>query len=286
MPERPDTETPALPSAAQFLAAGRPDSGDDVEPFPYLLQIGGVYDGPLDVLLALIKKQNLDIYDLPMGKITAQFHAYARTIPPEEVETAAEFVYMASQLILIKSRMLLPRERAADSSISEDPRRSLVERLLEYEQVKQAARMLRDRQWAETSRWTNSGGREFRDRDGSPGPDPDLPSDLASAFRKIMEQSANRPALTVANEATTVAGMFDYLRQRLEIEDRPISFEDALGGSTSPRIIAAAFLAVLEMVRVGAVVLKQDTQCGTILVKKTADFELAINAAGSLNPWT
>jgi hypothetical protein len=92
------------------------------------------------------------------------------------------------------------------------------------------------------------GGRELRDAAGLPELDPDEPSnDLASAFRKIMERAANRPALTVANEATTVAMMFDYLRQRLEIEDMPISFEDALGGSTSPRIIAAAFLAVLEM---------------------------------------
>ena len=85
------------------------------------------------------------------------------------------------------------------------------------------------------------GGRELRDAAGLPELDPDEPSnDLASAFRKIIERAANRPALTVAM-------MFDYLRQRLEIEDMPISFEDALGGSTSPRIIAAAFLAVLEM---------------------------------------
>jgi segregation and condensation protein A len=115
----------------------------------------------------------------------------------------------------------------------------------------------------------------------------DEPSnDLASAFQKIMKRAANRPALTVANEATTVARMFDYLRQRLEIEDMPICFEDALGGSTSPRIIAAAFLAVLEMVRVGAVVLKQDNQCDTILVKKTTDFVRAINSGGSIDQWT
>src|ERR1700676_1385329 len=119
MPERPDTETSGLPPTAQVPAAGRPDSGgegEDREPFPYFLRIGDVYDGPLDLLLTLIKKQNLDICDLPIAKVTAQFQAYARTIPPEEVETAAEFVYMASQLILIKSRMLLPTERAADSS--------------------------------------------------------------------------------------------------------------------------------------------------------------------------
>jgi segregation and condensation protein A len=81
----------------------------------------------------------------PIPTTTAQFQAYARTIPQEEDETAAEFVNVVSLLIFIKSRMLLPIERTKDGSIAEDPRRSLVERLLDYEQVKQAAQMLRDR---------------------------------------------------------------------------------------------------------------------------------------------
>jgi len=184
--------------------------------------------------------------------------------------------------------MLLPIERTTDGSIAEDPRRSLVERLLEYEQVKQAAQMLRDRHWAETATWTNPGAREFRAAEESREPNRAQPADsndLASAFRQIMERATNRPTLTVTNEVATVAQMFDYLRQRLEIEDTPISFEDALGGSASPRIITSAFLAVLEMVRVGAVVLKQNRQFGTILVKKTMDFDRAMNTAVSLDEW-
>jgi segregation and condensation protein A len=291
MPEEPKKEpparqTPELTCDGDAVPGG--EGNDDVW-FPYFLQIGDVYDGPLDVLLTLIKKQNLDIYDLPIAKITAQFQAYARTIPHEEVETAAEFVYMVSQLIFIKSRMLLPIERTTDGSIAEDPRRSLVERLLEYEQVKQAAQMLRDRHWAETATWTNPGAREFRAAEDSREPNLAQPADsndLASAFRQIMERATNRPTLTVTNEVATVAQMLDYLRQRLEIEDAPISFEDALDGSTSPRIITSAFLAVLEMVRVGAVVLKQDKQCGNILVKKTPDFEARMNSAVSFDQWT
>ena len=291
MPNGPEKESQA-PEPLTRKSAGRPVAGgkaDDEEPFPYFLQIGDVYEGPLDVLLTLIKKQNLDIYDLPMAKITAQFQAYARKIPQDEVETAAEFVYMVSQLIFIKSRMLLPIERTTDGSIAEDPRRSLVERLLEYEQVKQAAQMLRDRHWAETATWTNPGAREFRAGEEPCDRNPARPADsndLASAFRQIMERATNRPTLTVNNEVATVAQMFDYLRQRLEIEDAPISFEDALVGSTSPRIIASAFLAVLEMVRLGAVVLKQDKQCDTILVKKTPDFEARMNSAVSFDQWT
>ncbi len=292
MPENPEKETTAAQTPAPNPAAGTPvpnGKGDDEEPFPYCLRIGDVYDGPLDVLLTLIKKQNLDIYDLPIAKITAQFRSYSRTIPPEEADKAIEFVHMAAQLIFIKSRMLLPVERPIDGSMPEDPRKSLVERLLEYEQVKQAVEMLRDRQWTEAARWTNPGGGEFREEAASREPLPSQPAasnDLASAFRQIMERAASHPTLTVTNEAVTVAQMFDFLRQRLEIEDTPISFEEALGGSSSPRIITSAFLAVLEMVRVGAVVLKQDAQFGRILVKKTPDFEQAMITAASLDQWT
>jgi segregation and condensation protein A len=244
MPEEPKKETPVrqAPELTRNGNAVYGGEGDDEVPFPYFLQIGDVYDGPLDILLALIKKQNLDIYDLPIARITAQFQAYARTIPEGEVETAADFVYMISQLIFIKSRMLLPIERTTGGSIAEDPRRSLVERLLEYEQVKQAAQMLRDRHWAETATWTNPGAREFRAAAESREPNPAQPgdsNDLASAFRQIMERATSRPTLTVTNEVATVAQLFDYLRQRLEIEDAPISFEEALGNlCTSPKSTA------------------------------------------------
>src|SRR5579863_2951180 len=166
MPEEPKKGTPArqtpdLTSAGTALPYGK---GNDEELFPYVLKIGDIYDGPLDLLLDLIKKQNLDIWDLPIGKITAQFLAYVKTIPPEEADTATEFCYMASQLIVIKSRMLLPIERAAaENGAADDPRKSLIERLLEYEQVKQAAQMLAERQKAESATWTRPDAGTFTD---------------------------------------------------------------------------------------------------------------------------
>lgn len=277
MPEEPKKETTASEAPAALTSAGTtfPESeGKDNEPFPYFLQIGDVYDGPLDLLLDLIKKQNLDIWDLPIGKITSQFLAYVKTIPPEEADSAAEFCYMASQLIVIKSRMLLPIERAAaESGAAEDPRKSLIERLLEYEQVKQAAQMLADRQKAESARWTRSDADTFRDTASEASlVRPADGADLSSVFRQILERATNRPTLTVTNDAVMVRQMIDYLRDRLEIEDAPISLDAALGGSRSPRIVTAAIVALLEMVRLGAVLVRQDAQWASIRIKKSPEF--------------
>jgi segregation and condensation protein A len=284
MPEEPKKETP-VSEAPTLTSAGTtfPKSkgnDNDKESFPYFLQIGDVYDGPLDLLLDLIKEQNLDIWDLPIGKITAQFLAYVKTIPPEEADSAAEFCYMASQLIVIKSRMLLPIERAtAENGAAEDPRKSLIERLLEYEQVKQAAKMLAARQRAESATWTRSDADTFRDAASeASSAQPADGANLTSVFQKILECAANRPTLTVTNDAVMVRQMIDYLRDRLEIDDAPISLEAALGGSRSPRIVTAAILALLEMVRLGAVLLRQDAQWASIRIKKSPEFQQAIDA--------
>jgi chromatin segregation and condensation protein Rec8/ScpA/Scc1 (kleisin family) len=203
MPEEPQKETPARQATALTSDADVPGAdGNEEQPFAYLLKIGDVYDGPLDLLLDLIKKQNLDIWDLSIGKITAQFLAYAKTIPPEEADSAAEFCYMASQLIVIKSRMLLPIERAeAENGAAEDPRKSLIERLLEYEQVKQAAQMLAARQRAESAIWTRSDAGAFRDAASkASSAQPADGADLSNVFRQILERAANRPTLTVTND--------------------------------------------------------------------------------------
>jgi segregation and condensation protein A len=277
MRETRASEETALPSAGTAFPI---NENNDNERFPYFVQIGDVYDGPLDLLLALIKKQNLDIWDLPIGKITAQFLAYAKTIPAEEVDSAAEFCSMASQLIVIKSRMLLSVEHAAaENGVVDDPRKSLIERLLEYEQVKQAAQMLAARQRAESATWTRSDADTFRDAASeASSAQPADGADLTSVFGKILERAAIRPTLTVTNDAVMVRQMIDYLRDRLEIEDTPISLEEAIGGSRSPRIVTAAIVGLLEMVRLGAVLLRQDAQWATIRIKKSPEFQQVMDA--------
>ena len=110
--------------------------------FPFAVAVLDVYEGPLDLLLDLIRKQDIDIYDIPIAKITAQYLAYVEKIRELDVNVAAEFIYMAAVLIHIKSKMLLPRDPAAASDAQDDPRAELVNRLIEHEKFKSAAQML------------------------------------------------------------------------------------------------------------------------------------------------
>src|SRR5258706_1345981 len=101
--------------------------------FPFSVSVGQVYDGPLDLLLDLVRKQDIDIYDIPIAKITAQYLGYVENLKHLDVDVAAEFIYMASLLIHIKSKMLLPRDPDAPEGQLEDPREQLGQRLLEHE---------------------------------------------------------------------------------------------------------------------------------------------------------
>src|SRR5262245_44967887 len=116
--------------------------------FPFAVSVGTVYEGPLDLLLDLIRKQDIDIYDIPIARITAQYLVYVENLKQLDVNIAAEFIYMASLLIHIKSKMLLPRDPAAPAE-QEDPRDELVQRLLEHEKFKTAAQMLLQKQQLE-----------------------------------------------------------------------------------------------------------------------------------------
>src|SRR5947209_16873618 len=123
--------------------------------FPFAVSVGSVYEGPLDLLLDLIRKQDIDIYDIPIAKLTAQYLGYVENLKQLDVDVAAEFIYMASLLIHIKSKMLLPRDPDVPADAQEDPRDELVQRLLEHERFKKAAQMLLQKQQIEAAVWTN-----------------------------------------------------------------------------------------------------------------------------------
>ena len=241
---------------------------------PYSISVGAVYDGPLDLLLDLIRKQDIDIYDIPIGKITAQFLAYVETLKQTEVDAAADFIYVASLLIHIKSRMLLPRlpvEIAGDES--DDPRRELVERLFEHERFKNAAQMLAQKQQIEAAIFTNPQFREFRNAEGTEQEIAADTIDLARVFREMLDRARSRPVLDVEEDSVTVGQMIDYVRRRLVMEDQPISLRKLLANSRSERALICLFLAMLELVRLQAVLLFQPSNFTDILIKKQERFE-------------
>jgi segregation and condensation protein A len=270
-----DHQTPTAPERAARKPERKPEATERVSPFT--VTVGRVYDGPLDLLLDLIRKQDIDIYDIPIAKITAQFLAYVESLKQTDIDAAGEFIYMASLLIHIKSRMLLPREPVELEGESEDPRRELVERLLEHERFQRAAQMLLQKQQIEEATWTNPAAREFSSAEGM---EPEIAADtidLVRVFRDILERSTQRPILNVDEEGVTVSQMLDFVRRRLVMEDAPVPLRSLLKNTRSQRALICMFLALLEMVRLQAILLRQDRTFGEIYVKKHPSFETVMN---------
>jgi segregation and condensation protein A len=241
--------------------------------FPFAVTVGDVYEGPLDLLLHLIRRQDIDIYDIPIGRITAQYLAYVEKLRELDVNIAAEFIYMAAVLIHIKSKMLLPRDPAAASDAQDDPRAELVNRLIEHEKFKSAAQMLMQKQHIEDAVWSNPGLNEFKDAEGT---EPEIAADvidLVKTFQQILERARNRPMIQVDEETVTVGQMIEYLRRRLAMEDRPIRLKQMLRNVESRQALVCMFLALLEMVRLQAIQLRQDRLFGEILLRKHVGFE-------------
>ena len=247
------------------------------EESPFSVTVGQVYDGPLDLLLDLIRKQDIDIYDIPIARITAQFLAYVNQLKATDVDVAGEFIYTASLLIHIKSKMLLPREPSGPEEAAEDPRRELVERLLEHERFKNAAQMLQQKQMLEAASWTNPGMRDFKDDAEA---EPEIAADtvdLVRVFHEILERARNRPTFNVQDDAVTVSQMIQFLGRRLAMEDKPVSLRRMLSHTRSERALVAMFLALLELVRLQAILLRQDRAFSEIFLKKNTEFDAVMN---------
>ena len=251
----------------------KPEEND----FPFAVEVGDVYEGPLDLLLDLIRKQDIDIYDIPIARITAQYLKYVEKIRELDVNVAAEFIYMASVLIHIKSKMLLPRDPDLPPDAQEDPRSELVNRLLEHEKFKSAAQMLLQKQQIEDAVWSNPALKEFKDAEGT---EPELAADvidLVKTFQKVLDRAKSRPMLQVDEEAVTVGQMIDYLRRRLSLEERPIRLMQLLRTVQSRNALVCTFLALLEMVRLQAIQVRQDRLFGEIVVRKHTGFDAIMN---------
>jgi segregation and condensation protein A len=263
-----DFRSAPAPSGSPTSAAKR-----EANDFPFSVAVSSVYEGPLDLLLDLVRKQDIDIYDIPIAKITAQYLAYVEKLRELDVNVAAEFIYMAAVLIHIKSKMLLPRDPAAASEEQEDPRAELVNRLIEHEKFKSAAQMLMQKQQIEDAVRSNPAIREFIDAEGT---EPEIAADvidLVKTFQQVLERARSRPMIQVDEETVTVSQMIEYLRRRLSLEDRPLRLKEFLRNVQSRQALVCMFLAMLELVRLQAIQLRQDRLFGEILVRKYTGFD-------------
>jgi len=233
------------------------------------------YDGPLDLLLDLIRKQEIDIKDIPIATITAQYLEYMEKARELDVDLGAEFVYMAATLIHIKSRMLLPRDpELAKDNPEEDPRQELVEKLLEHEKFKNAAEMLQQKRLIEENVWSNPQIAQFTAEDEDPGLAITL-FDLVKAFGELLERAQNRPVYEVAEEDVTVAKMLIRLKSLfLEAgEDQPVYIMRVFAEQRTVRTMIALFLAVLEAVKLQAVMVVQSDVFGEIVLRRQPAFD-------------
>lgn len=229
------------------------------------------YEGPLDLLLNLIRKQQINIYDIPIAKITSQYLNYLKVMKELDTNLAGEFLFMAATLIYIKSRMLLPADPLGSEEETEDPRAELVQQLLEHEKFKNAAQMLHQKDLVERSSWTLAGIKDFRDVSLEPELEVN-PFDLISNFQKILERVEATRAMEIKRDEITVDQVIGHLRRVFLNSGESVSLTDLFTGLKSRRALIFVFVIILEMSYLQAISLFQKKMFGEIRAKKKKNF--------------
>src|ERR1700716_1318703 len=249
---------------------------------PYKINIP-MYEGPLDLLLDLIKKHEMNIHDIQISTITSQYLDYLHKLEELDVNVSAEFVYMAATLIYIKSKMLLPPDPLAGGETeSSDPRAELVQRLVEHEKFKNAAQLLYQKQQVEENVWSKP-DKSLYNTEGTEGERVVSLVDLVKVCQHVLERRKELSRIELQHEVFTVAQMMAQLRaQILASETNTVNLVTFFEACPSRHAMIVAFLAVLEMVKLQAVALAQETQFGDIVVRKSKMFELVFDEAGGI----
>jgi len=238
-----------------------------LEAYPVRLQM---FEGPLDLLLHLIKQNELNIYDIPIALVTKQYLEYLDLMQVLNLDVAGEFLVMAATLIHIKSRMLLPRPDPTQEDPEEDPRDALIRRLVEHQKYKAAAELLHERETVRSAQWMRPDALVA----GIAGeaPEPELEVDLFSlmaAFRNVLQRARERPQVQLPPEYISIEARIEALLERLS-ETEACGFEDLFDDvDTRPGLIVT-FLALLEMIRLKLVRVFQAGSFGPIRVYKRA----------------
>jgi segregation and condensation protein A len=238
-----------------------------LDPYPVRL---GTFEGPLDLLLHLIKQNEVNIYDIPIALVAKQYIDYIDLMQEMNLDVAGEFLVMAATLIHIKSRMLLPRPDPTQEDPDEDPREALVRRLLEHQKFKAAAELLHERETLRSAQWTRPDG-PITEIAGE-APEPEIEVDLfslISAFRAVVERSKQRPKVYLPGEQVSIEDRIEQLMSKLS-ETEACGFEDLFADVESRSGLIVTFLALLEMIRLKLVRVFQSGAMSPIRVYKRA----------------
>ena len=262
----PPNTPPVAPAQAYAKVYGEPvtEVPRDLYIPPDALEIFlDQFEGPLDLLLYLIRKENIDVLDIPMAKLTIQYLEYVELMRTKHLELAAEYLLMAAMLIEIKSRMLLPRPKGV--TLEEDPRAELVRRLLEYEQMKKAAQQVGG---------IPAAGRDYMlahvlfERDGVPRPEVS-PIDLKLAWLTILSRASVNKHHKITREQLSVRAHMTRVLRRLQ-EAEFVEFTHLFNASEGKPVLVVTFIAILELARESLIQISQDQAYAPIYVRLRA----------------
>ena len=224
-----------------------------------------IFEGPLDLLLYLIKKDEIDIYNIPIARITEQYLEYLDVMKELDIAVAGDFLVMASTLIYLKSKMLLPPDPAleGEGDLTEDPRSELVARLLEYQKFKAAANMLYSRVEIESAKFT----RGAIETDSS---NPEVSAtlfDLLRVFREVAERQKSVAQMEIQRDEMTMSQKLAQIRKLID-EREEFNVREVFLLAQSKRELILTFLAFLELVKESTIVLIQQQLFGEIIARR------------------
>ncbi|MDT5159351.1 MAG: segregation and condensation protein [Acidobacteriota bacterium] len=233
-------------------------SGDEVK------LVLGEFAGPLDLLLYLIRQEQVSIYDIPIARITSEYLRHLRLMQGMDITVAGDFLVMAATLIEIKSRMLLPRDPTVSEEelLEDDPRRELVERLLEHQKYKAAAEMLWSRATVEQAVYTRAPLETDKEN-------PEVSAgafDLLRVFQQIVSRRKEEVLMEIERDEVTMAEMLERIRNMVYSAGE-LNMRDFFERAESRRELVLAFLSVLELVRTTEIKLFQSQTFGDIIAR-------------------
>ena len=230
------------------------------------------FEGPLDLLLFLIKKNEVDIYDIPISEITSQYLEYVDIIKLLDLESAGEFILLATTLIRIKAKMLLPRPQTEDDEEIVDPRMELVNRLLEYKRFKELAFKFSDLEDEQSKMFSRS---QYPEMDQETESGIELDEDitifsLISAFKQVLDRMPKETFHQVQDIQISLEEQIEYILNRLTVS-RQVTFFDLISHIRDRIVIVVTFMAMLELIKRGELIARQSDAFGEIWIVRKSD---------------